>query len=176
MADLRYPIGEFDLESDDLTDAQRAQFINEIAETPARLNDAVKDLSPAQLDTPYRPEGWTVRQVAHHLPDSHLNAYARFKLALTEAEPTIKPYDEAGWAELFDGRTAPVEVSLRLLEALHQRWVMLLRSLSSADFKRAFRHPELGVVSLNKSLALYAWHGNHHVAQITALRERMEWS
>ena len=129
----------------------------------------MKGLSEQQLDTPYRPEGWTVRQVAHHVPDSHLNSYIRFKLALTEQEPTIKPYDEDRWARLADTPTTPVEVSLALLDSLHDRWVRLLRSLRPEDWKRTFRHPELGPVSLEKNLALYAWHGRHHVAHITSL-------
>jgi len=133
----------------------------------------VAGLSEPQLDTPYRPGGWTVRQVVHHVPDSHINSYVRFRLALTENEPTVKPYDESRWAELADSRTAHIETSLALLESLHERWVLLLRSLSPADFRRQFRHPELGAVSLEKNLALYAWHGRHHVAHITSLRERM---
>jgi len=132
-------------------------------------------LNEAQLDTPYRDGGWTVRQVVHHVPDSHMNAYMRFRLALTEHEPVIKPYDEAAWAELVDGKTAPPEISLALLDALHDRWVRLLRSMTDADFQKQFRHPELGVVPLEKNLALYAWHGKHHVAHITRLRERMQW-
>ena len=175
MTDLQYPIGKFQLEDDNLNDDERSRLISQIAEAPARLREAVKDLSEDQLDTPYRPGGWTVRQVVHHVPDSHLNSYIRFKLALTEDEPTIKPYDEAQWAMLNDSRDTPVEVSLALLESLHERWVVLLKSLSPADYARKFRHPELGVVSLNKSIALYAWHGRHHVAHITSLRERMGW-
>ena len=150
-------------------------MIQEIADTPANLRASVAGLSAEQLDTPYRPGGWTVRQVVHHVPDSHMNSYVRFRLALTEDEPTIKPYDESRWAELADSRTARIETSLALLESLHERWVLLLRSLSPADFRRQFRHPELGVVSLEKNLALYAWHGRHHVAHITSLRERMGW-
>ena len=132
-------------------------------------------MSEEQLNTPYRDGGWTVRQVAHHVADSHLNAYVRFRLALTENEPTIKPYDEAAWAEIDDARHAPVEVSLALLEALHDRWTRLLRSMSDADFLKQFRHPELGVVPLEKNLALYAWHGKHHVAHVTSLRGRKQW-
>lgn len=175
MTDLRYPIGKFQLEDDNLNDDDRKRFIRQIAETPAGLREAVKDLSGEQLDTPYREGGWTVRQVVHHVPDSHLNSYIRFKLALTEMEPVIKPYDEAEWANLSDSRDTPVEVSLALLESLHARWVVLLSSLSSNDFTRTFRHPEIGVVSLNKNAALYAWHGRHHVAQIDSLRDRMGW-
>ena len=174
MTDLRYPIGKFQLEGD-ITEERRRGWIAEIEQTPARLRAAVDGLSPEQLDTPYRPGGWTVRQVVHHLPDSHLNSYVRFKLALTEDGPTIKPYDEQKWAELNDSRSAPVYVSLALLESLHQRWVLVLRSMSEADFARAFRHPELGVRTLDQTVALYAWHGRHHVAHITSLRDRMGW-
>jgi hypothetical protein len=139
------------------------------------LRGAAAGLDNQRLDTPYRPGGWTVRQVVHHLPDSHLNSYVRFRLALTEDEPIIKPYDESRWAELTDARTAPVEISLAFIESLHRRWMLLLRSLAPADLARQFRHPELGVVSLDRNLALYAWHGRHHVAHITSLRERMGW-
>jgi len=172
--DLRYPIGRFKFE-ESITEEQRRRFIDQIEGTPAELRSAVQGLSPEQLDTPYRPGGWTVRQVVHHLPDSHLNSYTRFKLALTEDEPTIKPYHEDRWAELEDSLNAPIEMSLMLLEALHRRWVLLLRSLSPPEFARTFKHPELGVVSLDKNISLYAWHGRHHVAHITSLRERMGW-
>jgi uncharacterized damage-inducible protein DinB len=172
--DLQYPIGRFEFPRE-VSGEDRARFIQEIAETPANLRAAVTGLSAEQLDTPYRPGGWTVRQVVHHIPDSHMNSYVRFRLALTEDEPTIKPYDEARWAELPDSRTARIETSLALLESLHERWVLLLRSLSPTDLSRQFRHPELGVVSLERNLALYAWHGRHHVAHITSLRERMGW-
>ena len=172
--DLQYPIGRFEWPRE-VSPEDRARFIEEIARTPANLRAAVAGLSDSQLDTPYRPGGWTVRQVVHHVPDSHMNSYVRFRLALTEDEPTIKPYDQTRWAELADSRTAPVETSLALLESLHERWVLLLRSLSPADFGRQFRHPEIGVVSLEKNLALYAWHSRHHVAHITSLRERMGW-
>ncbi|MEK6570441.1 MAG: YfiT family bacillithiol transferase, partial [Bacteroidota bacterium] len=151
------------------------QFIQHLADAPANLRGAVRGLSDRQLDTPYRPGGWTVRQVVHHVPDSHLNAYIRFKLALTENEPTIKPYEQQLWAELPDARTGPIEMSLALLEALHKRWVLLLQSLNPSDFNRTFRHPELGLMTLDRTLALYAWHGRHHVAHITSLRERMGW-
>jgi uncharacterized damage-inducible protein DinB len=174
MYDPRYPIGTFEapLVYDPVV---RAGFIQQIAETPGRLRDAVAGLSETQLDHPYREGGWTVRQVVHHLPDSHMNSYLRFKLAVTEDQPTIKPYDEAQWARLPDAATADVEVSLSLLEALHSRWVLFLRGLGEAQFSRTFRHPELGTVSLDHSLALYAWHGRHHVAHVTALRDRMGW-
>jgi DinB family protein len=172
--DLRYPVGPFAFEGP-LTEGERQRFIDQIAETPAKLCAAVEGLSPQQLDTPYRPGGWTVRQVVHHLPDSHLNSYVRFKLALTEEGPTIKPYYEDRWAELEDARHAPLDISLTLLESLHRRWVMLLRSLAEKDFARTFLHPELGVMSLEKNLSLYAWHGRHHVAHIMSLRERSGW-
>jgi len=173
--ELSYPIGKFKWEGD-ATAEQRQQLIDEIASTPARVRAAVEGLSADQLETPYRPGGWTVRQVVHHIADSHLNSYVRFRLALTEDEPTIKPYHEDRWAELEDARTAPLEVSLALLESLHERWVQLLKSLKAEDFARTFKHPEMGVVSLDKNVGLYAWHGRHHVAHITGLRERMGWN
>jgi hypothetical protein len=174
MTDPRFPIGRFTLDGTP-TDEEIQRAIQEIAEAPAKLRAAVEGLSPEQLDTPYRPGGWTVRQVVHHVPDSHLNSYCRFKLALTEEEPTIKPYYEDRWAELEDSRATPIEVSLALLESLHARWGALLKTLAPADFERTFRHPELGVVSLAKNVCLYSWHGRHHVAHITSLRERMGW-
>jgi len=172
--DLRYPIGEFKFEGP-LSDEQRQTCIDTIEQTPARMRAAVAGLNDDQLDTPYRPEGWTVRQVVHHVPESHLNSYLRFKLAITENEPTIKPYFEDRWAQLDDAREAPIELSLDLLDALHRRWIWFLRSLKPEDYQRTFRHPELGIVSLDKNIALYAWHGQHHVAHITSLRERMGW-
>ena len=173
--DLRYPVGRYDVKGE-VSAEERARYVEEIAAAPPQLRVAVAGLTAEQLDTPYRPDGWTVRQVVHHVADSHLNSYVRFRLALTEDEPTIKPYEEALWAELTDAKSAPVETSLALLEPLHERWVILLRSLSDADFARAFRHPALGVVSLDRNVGLYAWHGRHHIAHITALRERMGWS
>ncbi|HKC72073.1 MAG TPA: bacillithiol transferase BstA [Terriglobales bacterium] len=170
MADLSYPIGKFKPESN-LSPQRRAGLIAQIAEAPALMRAAVQGLSPQQLDTPYRPQGWTVRQVVHHVPDSHMNAYIRFKLALTEPDPTIKPYEQQLWAELADSRETPVETSLTLLECLHRRWVLLLKSIADGDWQRTFRHPELGIVRLDTNLALYAWHGRHHVAHITGLRE-----
>lgn len=172
--DLRFPIGKFTSPSS-ITDALRRQWIEEIADTPAQLRAAVEGLSVAQLDTPYRPEGWTLRQVVHHVPDSHLNSYTRFKLALTEDQPTIKPYMEGHWAELADTRLTPIGVSLDLLDSLHQRWVILLRSLTPAELSCTFVHPESGLQTLDKTIALYSWHGRHHVAHITSLRERMGW-
>lgn len=174
MTDLQYPIGRFKLDGTP-TDDQLQLAIDQIAEAPAKLRAAVEALTSEQLNTPYRPSGWTVRQVVHHLPDSHLNSYCRFKLALTEDEPTIRTYHEDRWAELNEARTAPVEVSLALLESLHKRWVLMLRSLTPTDFERTFRHPEIGVISLAKSACLYAWHGRHHVGHVASLRERMGW-
>ncbi|MGA9075061.1 MAG: putative metal-dependent hydrolase [Candidatus Sulfotelmatobacter sp.] len=174
MTDLRYPIGKFTYEGPP-TEEQRQSYLADIEQTPSKMRAAVKGLSDQQLDTPYRPDGWTVRQVAHHVPDSHLNAYVRFKLALTEEEPTIKPYAEDRWAQLADTQATPVEVSLTLLDSLHTRWIRLLRSLKPEDWKRTFRHPELGLMPLEKNLALYSWHGRHHVAHITTLRQRNGW-
>ncbi len=172
--DLRYPVGPFEF-AGTLSDEQRQDLIGQIAAAPAKMRAAVAGLSDEQLNTPYRPEGWTVRQVVHHVPDSHLNSYIRFKLALTEERPTIKAYDENVWANLDDARSAPINVSLDLLEALHRRWVLFLRSLKGGDFQRTFNHSEMGSVSMDKNIALYAWHGRHHVAHITSLRERMGW-
>jgi uncharacterized damage-inducible protein DinB len=172
--DLRYPIGRPAL-PEELGDAERADRITAIAACPAALRAAVAGLDPEQLDTPYRPDGWTVRQVVHHVPDSHLNAYVRFKWTLTENEPTIKAYEEALWAELPDSRITPVEVSLQLLESVHLRWVDLLRALTPEDFRRALIHPVNGRRTLDQMLGLYAWHGAHHVAHVTSLRERMGW-
>jgi uncharacterized damage-inducible protein DinB len=174
MTDPRYPVGKFSY-AGPLTPEQKKQFLDDIEKTPARLRAAVAGLSDQQLDTPYRDGGWTVRQVAHHVPDSHMNSYIRFKLALTEEEPTIRPYMEDRWAELSEARSAPIEVSLALLDSLHRRWMLMLRSLTDADWKRTFRHPELGPMTLEKTLALYSWHGRHHVAHVTKLREKMGW-
>ena len=174
MTDLRFPIGKFNWESAG-SSAEREQNIDEIAATPAKLRAAVAGLTEEQLDTPYREDGWTVRQVVHHVADSHLNSYIRFRLALTEDTPTIKPYDEGEWANLEDAKHAPVDVSLVLLESLHDRWVRLLRSMQPVDFERRFKHPEFGEFALDKNLALYVWHGQHHTAHITNLREREGW-
>lgn len=174
MSDLSYPIGKFHYDGPP-TEEQKLTFLEQIEQTPANLRAAVNGLSAGQLDTPYRPGGWTVRQVVHHVPDSHLNSYVRFKLALTEDEPTIKPYAEDRWAELADTKATPIEVSLTLLDSLHERWVRLLRALTHDEWRRTFRHPELGAMTLEKTLALYAWHGRHHVAHITSLREREGW-
>ena len=173
--DLRYPIGQFRYQGTP-DQHQREQWIAEIAAAPERLRQVVHGLTSPQLDTPYREHGWTVRQVVHHLPDSHINAYVRMKLALTEDEPVIKPYEESRWAELPDGREGPIEFSLNLLESLHRRWVLLLRGLTPSDFGRQFLHPEHGRrFELQEALALYAWHGRHHVEHIASLRRRMEW-
>jgi uncharacterized damage-inducible protein DinB len=174
MDDPRFPIGRCPRDPD-LTEEKRRAWTQAIADTPPQMRAAVAGLSHKQLDTPYREGGWTVRQLVHHVPDSHLNAYTRFRLALTEIEPTIKPYDQEAWAELSDAKTAPIEPSLTLLEALHQRWVALLESLADADFKRRFRHPEIGTVTLGEVLGMYAWHGPHHVAHVTELRTRKGW-
>lgn len=172
--DLSYPIGKYEHKAS-LTPAERETAIAQIAAAPKCLRDAVAGLSHQQFDTPYRPGGWTVRQVVHHVPDSHLNSYVRFKLALTENEPTIRPYDEALWAKLPDSRDTPVEVSLSLLESLHHRWEVLLRSLGPEDFSRRLRHPAQGPMTLDDMLGSYAWHGRHHVAHIASLRSREGW-
>lgn len=171
MPDLQYPIGQFSLPGS-TTARERRTWIQEIARAPQDLRGAVSGLSEEQLDTPYRPGGWTVRQVVHHVPESHMNAFVRFKLALTEDLPTIKPYDETRWAMLADN-ALPVAPSLDLLEALHVRWVRLLESLSDADFERRFLHPESGPWRLDQYLAQYAWHGRHHIAHITEFRKRL---
>lgn len=179
MADLRYPIGKFEWiapESDEQMTTRRAHCIDVLAKLPANFAGAVKGLDAKQLDTPYRPEGWTVRQVVHHVPDSHMNAYVRFKLAVTEFEPTIKTYREDLWAKLPDSADTPIETSLRLLQALHERWVALLLGMTPADFARALHHPEQGLVSLDRMLAMYAWHSAHHTAHITGLRAHMGWN
>ncbi len=174
MTDARYPIGNF-VWPEKVTEQDRRAYIQQIEEAPGKLRAAVKSLSDEQLDTPYREGGWTVRQVAHHLPDSHMNSYVRFKLALTEDKPAIKTYDQELWANLPDAKAA-IEASLTLFEALHQRFVTLLKSMSAAEFTRTLRHPELGEVSLDRYLALYAWHGRHHVAHITELRKAKGWN
>lgn len=174
MSDPRYPIGKFTY-SNPPDEAQRNQFVSTIEKTPAALRAAIKGLSTQQIETPYRDGGWTVRQVVHHVPESHMNAYIRFKLGLTEDTPTIKPYMEDRWADTGDVQATPLEVSLTMLDSLHDRWVRLLRSLKPEEWKRQFNHPEMGAVPLEKSLALYAWHGPHHVAHVTQLRKRMGW-
>jgi len=176
--DLSYPVGKFAGTLDATTPVDlglRLQGIAAITAAAEWFRSAVAGLDDRQLDTPYRPGGWTVRQVVHHVPDSHMNAYIRFKLAVTEDTPVIKPYDQTKWAELPDAKTLPVEVSLGLLEGLHERWAALLRSFSDADFARTLRHPELGILRLDQYVTMYAWHCRHHAAHITGLRERMGW-
>jgi len=174
MGDLRFPIGKFQ-HAGEITEEQRKAWLQDIEDLPVRLSEAVAGLSDAQLNTPYRPEGWTLRQVVHHVADSHMNSYIRFKLALTEELPTVKLYEEAAWAELDDAKNAPVNVSLQLLETLHHRWVMLIRSLEPWQWEKSFVHPDSGEVKLATNLGIYAWHGKHHTAHITTLRERMGW-
>lgn len=174
-SDLRYPIGRPDFQKS-MSPEQRVQLIDNVAQMPKRLTAAVAGLTAAQLDTPYRPGGWTVRQVVHHLADSHMNAFGRFKLGLTEDKPMIKTYEEARWAETADAKTLPVDVSMGLLENLHTRWVVLMRSLTAEDWSRQVAHPEWGLVTLNEVLCTYSLHSLHHVAHITALREREDWN
>ena len=171
--DLRYPIGDFNWEEKE--SLSRQELIEKIATLPLRLRASVRGLSEAQLATPYRPDGWTVRQVVHHVADSHMNAYIRFRLGLTEDAPTIKPYDEAAWAELSDAKTAELEVSLSLLDGIHERWTKLMRTLPDDSFARTFVHPDNGAMTLATQLRLYDWHGSHHVAHIEALRKREGW-
>jgi hypothetical protein len=162
---LRYPVGPMP-RLGELDRASRTRLIDAIAGTPARFRSLVAGLSDEQLDTPYRPGGWTVRQVVHHVPDSHMNAYIRMKLACTEEMPTIRTYEEDRWAELPEAKSGPVEISLALLEALHRRWVAFLRALPDADFRRTYAHPELGTVSIDGAVAIYEWHCRHHAAHI----------
>jgi len=171
LEQLRHPIGRYQ-PPDKITQEQRTEWIRTLAELPFNLRKAIDGLTDAQLDTPYRPGGWTVRQLIHHLADSHMNSYVRFRLALTEDAPTIKPYDEAKWAELTDAASGPIQPSLQLLESLHSRLVSLLESFSEADYARTFVHPERGNVRLDWNLGLYAWHSLHHVAHIAGLRRR----
>jgi uncharacterized damage-inducible protein DinB len=173
LDDLRYPIGRFS-PPDSSVPGIRAAHIQTLRLLPERLRAAVAGLNDTQLETPYREGGWTVRQVVHHLADSHANGYIRCKVALTEDWPIIKPYHEAAWAELADSKL-PIEISLVLIEALHARWATLLESLSEEDFQKGYKHPEDGRVNLAKALAIYDWHSRHHTAHITALRTRMGW-
>lgn len=174
MNDPRYPIGPWDKRAK-FSPTERTEHIGVIAGTPAALQAAVAGLSEEQLDTPYRDGGWTLRQVAHHVPDSHANAYIRVKLALTEDNPTIKPYDEAAWAELADSRETPVETSLRMLETIHERLTIVLRSLDDAQCARTLVHPDNGPMTIDMLIGMYSWHGRHHVAHVTSTRERMGW-
>jgi len=172
--DLRYPIGNFD-KNIELTFEIRQQLIETIAELPKKIKSATSNLSDEELDTPYRPEGWTVRQTVHHVADSHLNSFMRFKLALTEELPTIRPYFEDRWAELADSRM-PIDVSIKIIEGIHARWTNLLQSMSEEDFNKQLNHPDSGVWTLEKMLALYGWHSRHHTAHINNLRERNNWT
>ena len=174
MTDPRYPTGKFEPPAQP-TKEFRQQAIEAIADTPKQLRDAVQGLDEDQLDIPYREGGWTLRQVVHHVPDSHVNAYIRLKMALTEPAPVIKPYDEAAWANLVDSTAVPIDVSLNLLEAVHRRWVALLGAMKDDDFLREYVHPDTGRHTLDYMLAMYAWHGQHHVAHITTTRSRMGW-
>ncbi len=173
--DLSYPIGRFTWAGSS-TPEERLAWIGRIEAMPARLRSAVTNLNDAQLNTEYRPGGWTVRQVVHHVADSHLHSYQRFRNALTQDRPPVMGYPQELWAELVDARTAPVDLSLALLDALHARWVLLLRSMGRPEFARSFVHSELGPVTLEQNLALYAWHGDHHTAHVTELRKRMAWN
>lgn len=175
MNNLSYPIGQCVI-PDSITSAHLEQCIDEIVQLPQQLRAATQGLNDAQLDTPYRPEGWTVRQLVHHVADSHTNSYVRFHWTMTEPTPTIKAYDEKAWAALDYHQTMPIEVSLQLLDALHQRWGMLLRSLTPQQLQRAFVHPDTQQqTNLNEAIVMYAWHGKHHVAHVTALHKRMGW-
>lgn len=173
--DLRYPIGKFQPAEVAMTDEERRELINQIAETPQKLRAAVAGLNEQQLDTPYRPEGWTLRQVVHHLLDSNISAFMRFRFTLTEDQPTIQPYDQVKWAQLPDSGTAPIEMSITAMDGLHRRFAFMLRAMTPEQWLRMYRHPERGLMSLNTALRMYAWHGRHHVAHITQLRKRMGW-
>lgn len=173
--DLRYPTGKLQRLPEPLDDATRKRLIEAIAATPKNLGDAVHGLTESRIDTPYRPGGWTVRQLVHHVADSHMNAYIRFKLALTEDAPLVKPYDEAEWAKLVDSIETPVEVSISLLTALTDRWVRLLRAMKPNDFTRKLTHPEHGLITNDSLLVIYGWHGPHHVAHVNTLRARSGW-
>lgn len=174
MPDLRYPIGKFEHDGS-VTDDDLERWISQIEALPDQMRRAVAELTEEQLDTPYRPGGWTLRQVVHHVPDSHLNSYVRFKWALTEEEPVIKAYDEQRWAELDDYRVLSVQGSLDFLALLHARWATLLRSLSHEQFRRRFVHPVSGPTELSWNVGSYAWHGRHHLAHITSTVEREGW-
>ena len=174
MEDLRFPIGTFDFSQTVPKDA-RPGLIDDIRHAPEHLRAAVQGLDDPQLETPYRPGGWSVRQVVHHLVDSHMNSYVRVRLALTEDQPQVKGYDEAKWAELSDARTGPIALSMPLLALLHDRWTTLMSALTDEDWSRSFLHSQFGLVRLDTNLALYSWHGKHHTAHITRLRERMGW-
>ncbi|WP_439881165.1 YfiT family bacillithiol transferase [Pontibacter sp. MBLB2868] len=172
---LRYPIGKFNMEQH-ITDEHVEQFILSIGQLPAKLRQTLGNMTPEQWDTPYRPDGWTVRQVIHHIPDSHLNGYTRLKIALTEEIPTIRTYNQEEWAELLDSTQGDPEISLSLLAALHMRWVLLLKTLTPEQLNRRLIHPESGECTIRQNIGVYAWHGEHHLAQIQALKDRKGWS
>ncbi|MFH0990636.1 MAG: putative metal-dependent hydrolase [bacterium] len=174
MTDLQFPIGKFQAKPE-LTSAERQTLIGQLADAPQLFIAATQGLTDAHLDTPYRPEGWTVRQVVHHIADSHMNMVIRIRLALTEDHPTIKPYKQQLWSELEDSKSAPVDLSLTIIEAVHKRLVFLLRSLPESSFQRTVYHPENGDMTIDRLIQLYAWHGRHHAAHIAALRDRMGW-
>ncbi|MXV49607.1 putative metal-dependent hydrolase [Pedobacter sp. HMF7647] len=171
---LRYPIGKFVL-PENISKVQLDEWIDQISALPAKIREAAAGLSDKQLDTPYRPGGWTLRQVIHHLPDSHMNAYIRFKLAYTEDHPTVRPYYEEIWAECGEAKNGPIEVSINLLDALHKRWVFFLKTLNVEDFDRSYQHAEHGESNLKKMLGLYVWHGNHHLNHIINTRKLNKW-
>lgn len=171
---LKYPIGRYQLE-DKINKTSIENWIKEIEMLPQKLSEAVKGLNKDQLQTPYRPDGWTIQQVIHHIADSHMNAYIRFKLALTENKPIVKPYDEKLWAELPDSKLVDINVSLDLIKSLHKRWTTLLRHLSEEELNKEFLHPESGMKNLKETICNYAWHGNHHLAHITSLKQKMNW-
>jgi uncharacterized damage-inducible protein DinB len=178
LSEFQYPIGKFVWPTDETGPPEfsrdhRAAYISTIEALPEQLREAVARVKLPQLDIPYREGGWSIRQMVHHIADSHMNSYVRFKLALTEDQPTIKPYNEASWAELVDARTGQLEPSLNLIDGLHARWALLLRDMNSTDYERAFSHPELGVVKLKTILAFYDWHSRHHLAQIVQTRQRL---
>jgi len=172
--DIRYPVGPC-VWSPEVSAEEKQQHLRDISELPLMLHAAVAGLAPQHLDIPYREGGWSIRQMVHHIPESHMNSYIRFKLALTEDQPTIKPYDENLWGQMPDSRTAPIDMSLDLTDALHRRWSVVLSNMTDADFEKSVRHPEIGVLKLKSMLAGYGWHSRHHVAQIAATRRRMGW-
>ena len=174
MTDLQYPVGKFERQAN-YTALEIQESIEVLEKLPQQMRAAMNGLSASQLETPYREGGWSLRQVVHHVPDSHINSFVRFKLALTEENPTIKPYDEAAWAELSDSRDTPIQTSLDLLEALHERWVIVLRAIKPEDWRRTFNHPQNGAMTLEYAVALYAWHSRHHLGHITQTRARMGW-
>ncbi len=172
--DLRYPVGLCEWPAE-ISAEEKRRNLRDIAELPVKLREAVAGLAPQHLDIPYREGGWSIRQIVHHIPDSHMNSYVRFKLALTEDQPVIKPYDERLWAEIPEARTAPIEISLDMVDALHRRWSLMLQNMTDTDFERSLRHPDIGELKLKSLVAGYGWHCRHHVAQIVATRRRMGW-